>query len=213
MDVIAGLSARLAAVEQQDRSLQVQRSDELAQQQVELSQTIVNLSAIRAEAGAEMAEYNRQRESAAVESRAQLEAQANAIDALKGSVTSTTELMQQRSNAVLDELTAAERRQERLRLQQTENSNGIEANRDTLRAVTGTDFASEIEIAVRRSYDDQLEPEMEKLVERKYVLLAPTSGSDGYDPKRDDLTKPFLAEEVGDNPTEHAVNRALRNVR
>ena len=157
-----------------------------------------------------MQEFNRLREVAAAESRAQLEAQSVAIDALKGSVKTTTTLMGERSNAVLNQLADAESRQAKLDVQQTENSNAIAANRDTLRAVTGTDFASEIDLAVKRSFDDRLEGAMEALIERKYVLLGPTTGTDGINPKIDSDAKPFLAQQVGDNATERAVNRALR---
>ena len=50
----------------------------------------------------------------AVEHRDQLEAQATAIDALSGSVTSTTFLMEQRGNAVEAQLVAGETRQQKL---------------------------------------------------------------------------------------------------
>ena len=210
LDVIAGLSARLEVVEQQDRTLEVQRSEALKDQEVEVAQMATNLLTVKVQAGAEMAEFNRQRELAAAESREQLEAQANAIAALKGSVTSTTTLMGERSNAMLDELTAAERRQEKLRIQQEENSNGITANRDTLRAVTGVNFASEIDLAVRQSFDDRLEPAMEELVARKYVTTAPTTGTDGYDPKPEGYDEAFLAQQMGENAVEKAVNRALK---
>ena len=157
-----------------------------------------------------MQEFNRLREVAAAESRAQLEAQSVAIDALKGSVTSSTTLMAERSNAVLDQLGEMEPRVQQLAVQQTEISNAIAANRDTLRAVTGTDFDSAIDLAVKRSFDDRLKGAMEGLIARKYVVTAPTTGTDGYDPKIDSDAKPFLAKQEGDNATERAVNRALK---
>jgi hypothetical protein len=119
-------------------------------------------------------------------------------------------LFQERSNAVIDELSNAERRQQKLAVQQTEISDGVTANRQTLRAVTGTDFASEIDLAVKAAFDDRLEPAMTELVERRYVLLAQTTGTDGYDPKIDSSAKPFLAEQQGDDATERAVARALK---
>ena len=54
---------------------------------------------------------------------------------------------------------------------------------------------------------------MEELIARKYVTTAPTTGLDGYDPKRDDSAKPFLTEQVGDDATARAVNRALKKGR
>jgi hypothetical protein len=79
-----------------------------------------------------------------------------------------------------------------------------------LRAVTGTDFDSAIDLSVKRSFDDRLDGALEALIERKYVLLAPTTGTDGINPKIDSDAKPFLAKQVGDNATAKAVNRALK---
>lgn len=117
LGIVEALQRRL---DQQDNQLELAKSEALSEQQVELAQMVTNLSAIRAEAGAEMAEFNRQRDVAAAESRAALEAQATAIDALKGSVTSSTTLMAERSNAVIDQLATAEGRQSRLGVQLTE---------------------------------------------------------------------------------------------
>ena len=207
LSIVEAMQRRLDA---RDNQLEIAKSEALAAQQVEFANTATNLLKVKLQADAEMAEFNRLREVAAAESRAQLEAQATAIDALKGSVTSTTTLMGERSNAVLDQLAGAESRQAKLEVQQTENSNAIAANRDTLRAVTGTDFASEIDVAVKRSFDDRLDGALEALIERKYVLLAQTTGTDGINPKIDSDAKPFLAQQVGDDPTARAVNRALK---
>ena len=213
LDVIAGLSARVAAVEQQDRTLQVQKSDALTDQQVELSQMTVNLQAVGAEQEANHQRRLQESEEQASQHRQRLEATERLVSDQEGRLKSSGTLFQERTVAIEDKLAAGESRQQKLDVQQQENSNGITANRDTLRAVTGVNFTSEIEMAVRRSFDDRLEPAMEELIARKYVTTAPTTGTDGYDPQRDNLTKPFLAEQVGDNPTERAVNRALRNKR
>ena len=100
-----------------------------------------------------------------------------------------------------------------LAVQQTENANGIKVNRDTLRAATGDDLKSVVDMNVKQAFDDRLDGAMEELIQRKYVLLAGTNGTDGYDPKRDDSAKPFLAEQVGDDATARAVNRALKKGR
>ena len=210
LSIVEAMQRRLDA---KDNQLEIAKSEALAQQQVEVAQTATNLMTIKLQADAEMQEFNRLREIAAAESRAQLEAQATAIDALKGSVKSTTTLMGERSNAVLTQLTAAESRQATLAVQQIENSDAIAANRATLRAVTGTDFASEIDLAVKRSFDDRLDGALEALIERRYVLLGPTTGTDGVDQKIDSIAKPFLAQQMGDNATERAVNRALNGGR
>ena len=111
LSVVEAMQRRLDA---RDNQLEIAKSEALAAQQVEFANTATNLLKVKLQADAEMAEFNRLREVAAAESRAQLEAQATAIDALKGSVTSTTTLMGERSNAVLDQLASAESRQAKL---------------------------------------------------------------------------------------------------
>ena len=74
LDVIAGLSARVAAVEQQDRTLQVQKSDALTDQQVELSQMTVNLQAVGAEQEANHQRRLQESEEQAGQQRQRLEA-------------------------------------------------------------------------------------------------------------------------------------------
>ena len=104
LDVIAGLTARVDALEQSERTHEIKASKELAEQQARLSETVIAASGVEAslrnQTVASQVEHDRQ----GVESRAALEAQATAIDALKGSVKSTTQLMAERSNAIQDQL-------------------------------------------------------------------------------------------------------------
>ena len=72
---------------------------------------------------ASQVEHDRQ----GVESRAALEAQATAIDALKGSVKSTTQLMAERSNAIQDQLAQVAPQVQKLAVQQVELNDGIAA--------------------------------------------------------------------------------------
>ena len=90
----------VAAVEQQERTLELQRSESLVNQDVEIAQIETNLLTVKIRAGAEMAEFNRLREVAETESRLQLEALATAIAALKWSVTNPTCSTQHSSNIV-----------------------------------------------------------------------------------------------------------------
>ena len=101
-------------VEAQSNAIEVAKSQALLEQEAAIAQQVTNLSAIRAEAGAEAEQHQRDRVQAAAEHREQLEAQATAIDALSGSVTSTTFLMEQRGNAVEAQLVAGETRQQKL---------------------------------------------------------------------------------------------------
>ena len=66
---------------------------------------------------------------------------------------------------------------------------------------------------MKRSFDNQLEGAMEGLIERKYVTTAPTTGTDGINPKIDSTAKPFLAKQEVDDPTARAVSRALKKGR
>ena len=104
LEVIAGLTARVDALEATDRTVKVEASRELAEQQARLSEAVIAASGVEAslrnQTVASQVEHDRQ----GVESRAALEAQATAIDALKGSVKSTTQLMAERSNAIQDQL-------------------------------------------------------------------------------------------------------------
>ena len=193
-----------------DLTVEVAKSEALEGQESSIAQMATNLLTIKLQASAEMEQYNRQRDEAAAESREQLEAQATAIEALRASVKSTTTLMGERSNAVVSQLAAIEGRVATAEVNQTEIDNGIKVNRDTLRAATGDDLKSVVDMNVKQAFDDRLEPAMEDLIARRYVTTAPTTGLDGYDDKRDDSAKPFLAEQVGDDATARAVNRALK---
>ena len=118
--------------------------------------------------------------------------------------------MGERSNAVVNKLASMESRLAKAQVSQTEIDDGIRRNRTTLETFTGYDLESAIDSSVKRSFDNQLEGAMEGLIERKYVTTAPTTGTDGYDPKVDSSAKPFLAPQVVDNATDRAVKAALK---
>ncbi|QNI55934.1 hypothetical protein SynBIOSE41_03461 [Synechococcus sp. BIOS-E4-1] len=108
------VEAQQRRMDQMDLQVQADKSTALLEQEAAIAQQVTNLSAIRAEAGQEAAQHQQEREQAAAEHRDQLEAQATAIDALSGSVKSTTALMEQRGNAVEAQLVAGETRQQKL---------------------------------------------------------------------------------------------------
>lgn len=213
MEVIAGLSARVAGVEEQDRTLEVQRSDELAEQLARLGESVVGASAVEAslrnQTAASQVELDQQRD----EHRDRLAATEKVMGDHEARLRTNNQLFGERSAAVETQVAALEQNVAKAEVDQTDIDNDIKRNKQTLSAISGIDLQNEIDSSVRKSFDAQLEPSMTELVQRKYVLLAPTSGSDGEQP-RDDLTppiaKPFLTEQVGDNATERAVNRALK---
>ena len=117
LGVVEALQRRL---DQRDNQLEVSKSEALLEQQAAIADAVLNAAAVetslRNQTVASQAAHDQQ----AIESRAQLEAQATAIDALRGTVSSTTQLMAERGNAVVDQLATAESRQARLGVQLTE---------------------------------------------------------------------------------------------
>lgn len=193
-----------------DTSVEVAKSDALIEAESQLAQTIVNAGAVKAQLDSSTASSAREMEIQEADHRARFEASERVLGEMEGRLKSAGTLYEQRGNAVVDQVAAIEGRVAKAEVTQTEIDNGIKVNRDTLRAATGDDLKSVVDMNVKQAFDDRLEPAMEGLIARKYVTTAPTVGTDGYDPKRDDSAKPFLTEQVGDNATERAVNRALK---
>ncbi|QNI56288.1 hypothetical protein SynBIOSE41_03819 [Synechococcus sp. BIOS-E4-1] len=108
------VEAQQRRMDQMDLQVQADKSTALLEQEAAIGQQVTNFSAIRAEAGQEAEQHQREREQAAADHRDQLEAQATAIDALSGSVKSTTLLMQERGNAVESQVAAMEPRVQKL---------------------------------------------------------------------------------------------------
>ena len=108
------VEAQQRRMDQMNLQVQADKSTALLEQEAAIAQQVTNLSAIRAEAGAEAEQHQREREQAAAQHREQLEAQATAIDALSGSVKSTTFLMQERGNAVESQVAGMEPRVQKL---------------------------------------------------------------------------------------------------
>ena len=191
-----------------DTSVETTKSAALVEQESAIAQQVTNLAAVKAESSA--TSIRRETEIQIADHQNRMAAIEQPIAELEGRVRSTTLLMGERGNAVVDQLASIEGRVATAEVTQTEIDNGIKVNLATLRAATGDDLKSVVDMNVKQAFDDRLDGAMDDLIQRKYVLLAGTNGTDGYDDKRDDLTKPFLAEQVGDNATERAVARALK---
>lgn len=207
LSAMEAMQRRMKAI---DTSVEVAKSDALIDAESQLAQTIVNAGAVKAQLDSSTASSAREMEVQQADHRARFEASERVLGEMKGRLKSAGTLYQERGNAVVSQLAAIEGRVATAEVTQTEIDNGIKVNRDTLRAATGDDLKSVVDMNVKQAFDDRLDGAMDDLIQRKYVLLAPTNGTDGYDPKRDELTKPFLAEQVGDNATERAVKRALK---
>ena len=211
LEVIAGLTARVDALEQAERTHEIKASKELAEQQARLSEAVIAASGVEAslrnQTAASQVEHDRQRD----EHRARLEATERVVGDQEGRLKASGQLYQERGNALEDKAATVEQRLAKAEVQQVELNDGITANRQTLRAVTGTDFASQIDLAVKQSFDARLEPAMEELVAAKYVTTAPTVGTGGINAKLDNGTdKAFLTRQLSDDATARAVEQALR---
>ena len=207
LSAMEAMNRRMKAI---DTSVETTKSAALVEQESAIAQQVTNLAAVKAEAESSATSIRRETEIQIANHQNRMAAIEQPIAELEGRVRSTTLLMGERGNAVVDQLASMEGRVAKAEVTQTEIDNGIKVNRDTLRAATGDDLKSVVDMTVKDAFDDRLDGAMDDLIQRKYVLLAPTNGTDGYDDKRDDLTKPFLAEQVGDDPTARAVNRALK---
>ena len=144
-----------------DARIEVAKSDELAEQQVALAQMTTNLSAIRAEAGAEMAEYQRQREVIAIEHAERMAIAEQGIGALEGRVSSTTTLMQERSNAAIDAVADVEPKVQQLDVQLTELANRTDAlgspiTRAEMKADITTAVTEELKASSPRLVDEAI---------------------------------------------------------
>jgi len=213
LEDVAALTARVAAVEEQDRKLEVQKSQELLEQQASFGEAVVAAAAVetslRNQTAASQVELDQQRD----EHRDRLAATEKIMGDHEKRLRTSAVLFGERSAAVETQVASLEQNVAKAEVDQANIDNDIKRNKQTLSAVSGIDLQNEIDASVKKSFDAQLEPSMTELVQRKYVLLAPTSGTDG-EQSRDDLTppiaKPFLTEQVGDDATERAVGRALK---
>ena len=162
----AAMEAMQRRIDGIDTAVELGKSEALSEQQMGIAQMTTNLSAIRAEAASEMAEYNRQREVGAAEARDQLEAQATAIEALRGSVKSTTELMTERSNAVVSALADAESRQQQLGVAVVELENRTDAignpiTRAEVKNIITTEVTAEVKAQAPDLIDQQIQDDKE----------------------------------------------------
>ena len=196
-----------------DLSVETTKSAALVEQESAIAQQVTNLAAVKAEAESFASSIRRETEIQIADHQNRMAAIERPIAELEGRVRSTTLLMGERGNAVVSQLASIEGRVAKAEVNQTEIDNGITANRDTLRAATGDDLKSVVDMNVKQAFDDRLDGAMDDLIQRKYVLLSGTNGTDGYNGKRNERDEAFLAQQVGDNATERAVNRALKKAR
>ena len=105
---------------QRDQALEIQRSDSLVEAESQLAQTVVNAAAVEASLRNQTKESEVVHERQRLETQAQLESLAAPITTLEGRVKSSTTLMGERSNAVVDKLASMEGRLSKAEVSQTE---------------------------------------------------------------------------------------------
>ncbi|KZR80699.1 hypothetical protein [Synechococcus sp. MIT S9504] len=190
-------------------TIQIGKSNELIEQESNLAQLSIKLQAVGA---AEQAAHDRRMREAqdqAAITDGQLAEQKTLGEENRSFVKSTLTMSQEITNSVKDDVADLQQGVEQLKVQQQENTDGINSNRDTLRAFTGYDLEAAIDSKVNQSFDNRLEPAMDELVERKYVLTAPTNGTDGYNPKIEEKGQ-FLAINEPDDAIDRAVKAGLK---
>ncbi len=169
MDVIAGLTARVVALEQQDTTIQIEKSNELTEQLASTSEATLSAAnvevSLRNQTAASRSEVARQ----GVEHRERLEAEATAIDALSGSVKSSTFLMQERGNAVEAQVAAMEPRVQKLDVSIQELKGKTDAWTDPITRAEVNTMATE---AVAEQWRQQL-PAMVDAVAEEMQLQFP----------------------------------------
>ena len=93
---------------QRDQALEIQRSDSLVEAESQLAQTVVNAAAVETSLRNQTKESEVAHERQRLETQAQLDSSGAPITTLEGRVKSSTTLMGESSNAVLDQVAAAE---------------------------------------------------------------------------------------------------------
>ena len=190
-------------------SIEVGKSDELTQQQVELAQQTTNLQAVGAREQSEHERRVREAELQAVDHQQRITAAEEPVARLEGRVKATMTLAEEKGNAVIDKAADVEGRLGRMDVRLQEAEGQLEAAGNP---VSRAEIRSMVTESVTQEMSAQLEPLMERLIERKYVLMAPTTGSDGFkqDSNANTVPVPFLTKQPQDGAMEKEVKRALK---
>ena len=157
----ASLLAAVGVIEKQkqdleaiDTSLKVEKSNALAEQQSQLADAAVNAAVIETSLRNQTAQLQAEYDKQGVEIQAQLDAAEQSVSGFEGRMKSSTQLMQERSNAVVAKLSDAENRQVRLGVALTE----LEDQADALGTpITRAEVQALITDAVATEWRSQVE--------------------------------------------------------
>ena len=203
MDVIAELTARVTALEAVDRDHRIEASEELAKQQTQMADAVLNAAAMEASLRNQTAQSQAAHDQQGVEAQSRLQAMEQPVTQLEERVRSTVTLMQERGNAVVDQVAAAEGRQARLGVTLTE----LEGQTDAIgQPITRAEMAGMVDQKVAAEFTSKVTNErVAEVVRRNFIQAAPTTSIDALN-----LPDPEFAP-VGDDATERAVSRALKS--
>ena len=108
------VEAQQRRMDQMDLQVQADKSTALLEQEAGIAQQVTNLSAIRAEAGAEAEQHQREREQAKAEHRDAMEESKNGSDEIRSYVKGSMVLVEERGNAVVSQVAGMEPRVQKL---------------------------------------------------------------------------------------------------
>ena len=203
-----------------DTSLEVSKSDELVEAQSDIAQQVTNLAAVKAEAESSAFRISRETEIQIADHQNRMAAIEQPIAELEGRVRSTTLLMGERGNAVVDQLAAMEGQQSRLGVQLTElegrsDAIGSPITRDEMRELVTSTVASEFPLQLPAMVSKELAVqkatgELGEGIELDRGYLAQSLENSDERSKRFEVSQQQIAEAKFTNPTEAAIARALK---
>ena len=176
VEVIAGLTARLDALEAADRSHKVEASEELAKQQTQMADAVLNAAAVEASLRNQTAASQAAHDQQGAEVQTRLQAMEQPITQLEGRVRSTIQLMQERGNAVEKQVADVEGRQVRLGVTLTE----LEGQADAIgQPITRAEMAGMVDQKVAAEFSSKLTNErVAEVVRRNFIPAAPSTSID-----------------------------------
>ena len=203
-----------------DTSVETTKSAALVEQESAIAQQVTNLAAVKAEAESSATSIRRETEIQIADHQNRMAAIERPIAELEGRVRSTTLLMGERGNAVVDQLAAMEGQQSRLGVQITElegrsDAIGNPITRDEMREmVTGTvaaEFPLQLPAMVSKELAVQKATgELGEGIELDRGYLAQSLENSDERSKRFEVSQQQIAEAKFTNPTEAAIARALK---
>ena len=202
-ELIAALVGRVEALEAADRNHRVEASEELAKQQTQLADAVINAASVEASLRAQTSQSQAAHDRMGVEAQSRIQAQEQPISQLEGRVQSSTTLMGERSNAVVAKLADAEGRQAKLDVRIAE-SEGI------LSSVESPMTELRVREIARREDEKNLsqaitDAEIKRVVAENFTVAAPSSSVDQLNPK-----PVQMAPNIASDAMEREVKAALK---